>query len=264
MGEANRANTSLANRVAIVTGGDSGIGHAISIALAAAGAAVTVNYRRNQAAAAATVEAITRAGGQAQTVQADVSRVADIQHLVEATVQAFGRLDVMVNNAGMETRTALLETTEQQFDQVIGVDLKSAFFGTQAAARQMIAQGGGGGRIITISSVHEEWPMPGNIAYCCAKGGVRMLTRTAGVELAPHGILVVNVGPGAVNTPIDAATMADPEQRARLEGAIPLGRVAEPAEIAQLVAWLASDQASYATATTFFVDGGIMQGSVGL
>jgi glucose 1-dehydrogenase len=253
----------LANRVAIVTGGDSGIGHAISVALAAAGAAVTVNYRRNQTAAEATVQEITRAGGKAQTVQADVSSVADIQHLVDQTVQAFGRLDVMVNNAGMETRTSLLETTEQQFDMVIDVDLKSAFFGTQAAARQMIAQGGGG-RIINISSVHEDWPMPGNIAYCCAKGGVRMLTRTAGVELAPHGILVVNVGPGAVNTPIDAATMADPKARARLEGAIPLGRVAEPAEIAQLVAWLASDQASYATATTFFVDGGIMQGSVGL
>ena len=106
--------------------------------------------------------------------------------------------------------------------------------------------------------------MPGNIAYCCAKGGIRMLTRTAGVELAPHHILVVNVGPGAVNTPIDAATLADPTQAARLDAAIPLGRVAEPSEIANLVVWLASDQASYATATTFFVDGGIMQGSVGL
>lgn len=106
--------------------------------------------------------------------------------------------------------------------------------------------------------------MPGNIAYCCAKGGVRMLTRTAGVELAPHRILVVNVGPGAVNTPIDAATLADPEQKARLDAAIPLGRVAKPEEIANMVVWLASDQSSYATAVTYFVDGGIMQGSVGL
>jgi glucose 1-dehydrogenase len=127
----------------------------------------------------------------------------------------------------------------------------------------MIRQGGGG-HIINISSVHEEWPMPGNIAYCCAKGGVRMLTRTAGVELGPHGITVVNVGPGAVNTPIDAATLADPEQKARLDAAIPVGRVAEPAEIADLVVWLASSKASYGTATTYFVDGGIMQGSVGL
>jgi glucose 1-dehydrogenase len=127
----------------------------------------------------------------------------------------------------------------------------------------MIKQGGGG-HIINISSVHEDWPMPGNVAYCCAKGGVRMLTRTAGVELAPHGIRVVNVGPGAVNTPIDAATLADPQQKARLDAAIPLGRVAEPVEIANMVVWLSSDQASYGTATTYFVDGGIMQGSVGL
>ncbi len=253
----------LENKVAIVTGGDSGIGHAICYALAEAGAAVTINYHRNQAAAEATLQHIRQVGGKAQIVQGDVSNVADIQALVDKTVQAFGRLDVMVNNAGMETRTTLLETTERQFDLVIGVDLKSAFFGAQCAARQMIRQGGGG-HIINISSVHEEWPMPGNIAYCCAKGGVRMLTRTAGVELGPHGITVVNVGPGAVDTPIDAATLADPAQKARLDAAIPIGRVAKPAEIADLVVWLASSQASYATATTYFVDGGIMQGSVGL
>ncbi|MGH2502267.1 MAG: SDR family NAD(P)-dependent oxidoreductase [Ktedonobacterales bacterium] len=253
----------LESRVAIVTGGDSGIGHAICLGLAQAGAAVTINYHRNQAAAEETMQQITRAGGKAQIVHGDVSNLSDIQSLVHKTVQAFGRLDVMVNNAGMESRTTLLDTTERQFDLVMGVDLKSAFFGTQYAARQMIKQGGGG-HIINISSVHEDWPMPGNVAYCCAKGGVRMLTRTAGVELAPHGIRVVNVGPGAVNTPIDAATLADPEQKARLDAAIPLGRVAEPAEIANMVVWLSSDQASYGTATTYFVDGGIMQGSVGL
>jgi glucose 1-dehydrogenase len=253
----------LTHKVAIVTGGDSGIGHAICVGLAQAGAAVTINYHRNQAAAEATLQQIQQAGGKGQVVQGDVSSLGDIQKLVDQTVQAYGRLDVMVNNAGMETRTSLLDTSERQFDLVIGVDLKSAFFGTQLAARQMIKQGGGG-HIINISSVHEEWPMPGNIAYCCAKGGVRMLTRTAGVELGPHGITVVNVGPGAVDTPIDAATLADPAQKARLDAAIPRGRVAEPAEIANLVVWLASDQASYGTATTYFVDGGIMQGSVGL
>lgn len=253
----------LANKVAIVTGGDSGIGHAICVGLAQAGAAVTINYHRNQAAAETTLQQIQQTGGRGQVIQGDVSSLGDIQRLVDQTVQAYGRLDVMVNNAGMETRTSLLDTTERQFDLVIGVDLKSAFFGTQLAARQMIKQGGGG-HIINISSVHEEWPMPGNIAYCCAKGGVRMLTRTAGVELGPHGITVVNVGPGAVDTPIDAATLADPAQKARLDAAIPRGRVAEPVEIANLVVWLASDQASYGTATTYFVDGGIMQGSVGL
>lgn len=253
----------LANKVAIVTGGDSGIGHAICLGLAQAGAAVTINYHRNQAAAEETLQQIQQAGGKGLVVQGDVSNLEDIQTLVDKTVQAFGRLDVMVNNAGMETRTSLLETTERQFDLVIGVDLKSAFFGTQCAARQMIKQGGGG-HVINISSVHEDWPMPGNIAYCCAKGGVRMLTRTAGVELGPHGITVVNVGPGAVDTPIDAATLADPVQKAKLDAAIPRGRVAEPDEIANLVVWLASDQASYGTATTYFIDGGIMQGSVGL
>jgi glucose 1-dehydrogenase len=253
----------LANKVAIVTGGDSGIGHAISVGLASEGAAVTINFHRDQAAAEETLRHIQQAGGKGQVIQADVSSPADIQKLVDQTVQAFGRLDVMVNNAGMETRTSLLDTTERQFDLVIGVDLKSAFFGTQLAARQMIKQGGGG-HIINISSVHEDWPMPGNIAYCCAKGGVRMLTRTAGVELGPQGITVVNVGPGAVDTPIDAKTLADPAQKAKLDAAIPIGHVAEPAEIANLVAWLASDQARYGTATTYFIDGGIMQGSVGL
>jgi glucose 1-dehydrogenase len=253
----------LDNKVAIVTGGDSGIGHAICLGLAQNGAAVTINYHRNQAAAEETLRQIQQANGKAQVVQGDVSNINDIQTLVDKTVQAYGRLDAMVNNAGMETRTSLLDTTERQFDLVIGVDLKSAFFGAQIAARQMIKQGGGG-HIINISSVHEDWPMPGNIAYCCAKGGVRMLTRTAAVELGQHGITIVNVGPGAVNTPIDVATLADPAQKAKLDAAIPLGRVAEPAEIAHLVAWLASDQASYGTATTYFVDGGIMQGSVGL
>ena len=253
----------LDNRVAIVTGGDSGIGHAICLSLAKSGAAVTINYHRNQSAAEATLAAIKQAGGNAQMVQGDVSSLADIQNLIDQTVKAFGRLDVMVNNAGMETRTSLLETTEHQFDLVMGVDLKSAFFGTQLAAKQMIKQGGGG-RIINISSVHEDWPMPGNIAYCCAKSGVRMLTRTAGIELGPHDITVVNVGPGAVNTPIDAATLANPQEKARLDAAIPLGRVAQPAEIASLVAWLASVEASYGTATTYFIDGGLMHSSVGL
>ncbi len=254
---------SLDNKVAIVTGSDSGIGRAIAIELARQGAAVTIDYHKNAAAAEATKKEIVDAGGRAQVIQADVSSVADIQQLVDETVAAFGRLDILVNNAGMETRTSTLETTEHEFDLVIAIDLKSAFFGVQLAARQMIKQGGGG-RIINISSIHEDWPMPGNSPYCLAKGGVRMLTRTAGVELAAHGITVVGVAPGAVHTPIDAATLADPAQKAKLEGAIPLGRVAEPAEIASLVAFLASDQASYGTATTYVVDGGMMQASVGL
>src|SRR5262245_15945071 len=250
-------------RVAIVTGGDSGIGHAISLELGAQGANVIVNYHKDVASANATVDAINASGGKAQAVQGDVSSVADIQNLVDSAVNAFGHLDVMVNNAGMETRTSTLDTTEKQFDMVIGVDLKSAFFGVQLAAKQMIKQGGGG-RIINISSIHEDWPMPGNSPYCAAKGGVRMLTRTAGVELAPHGITVVGVAPGAVWTPIDAVTLSDPKEKARLEAAIPIGRVAQPEEIAAVVAFLASDSASYGTAATYTVDGGMMQASVGL
>jgi len=192
-----------------------------------------------------------------------VSNVNDLQRMIDHAVKTFGRLDVMVNNAGIETRTSVLETTEDQYDKVLSINLKSAFFGTQLAAKQMIAQGGGG-RIINISSVHEDWPMPGNAPYCLSKGGMRMLTRTAGVELGPHDIHVVGVGPGAVDTPINLSTVEDPEKLKTLNDAIPLGRVAKPEEIGDVVAFLADDEAGYITATTVFTDGGLMQTSPGL
>jgi len=253
----------LKGKVAIVTGSSSGIGEAIAIALAAAGAAITINYRSNRAAAEDTQEKIAAAGGRAFVVQADVSKLPDLQNLVDETVQTHGRLDIMVNNAGIETRTSTLETSEAEYDRVLNVNLKSAFFGTQFAARQMIAQGGGG-RIINISSIHEDWPMPGNSPYCLSKGGMRMLARNAGVELAEHNITVVNVAPGAITTPINEQTMADSGLRDKLEAVIPLARMGTSDEVANLVAWLASDAASYSTATTFVVDGGMMQFSPGL
>jgi glucose 1-dehydrogenase len=253
----------LENKVAIVTGGDSGIGRAISLELAKEGAAVAINYRRNEQAAHEVKQLIEQASGKALVVQGDVSSLADLQTLVDRTVETFGRVDIMVNNAGMETRTSVLDSTEKDFDSVIGVNLKGPFFGTQLAAKQMIKQGGGG-RIINISSVHEDWPMPGNSPYCCAKGGVRMLTRNAGVELAPHGITVVGVGPGAIDTPINKETLEDPAKSTALKKAIPAGRVGTPDEVAGLVVWLGSDKGAYVTATTYFIDGGIMQGSVGL
>lgn len=253
---------SLQNKVAIVTGGNSGIGQAIVLELARQGASIVIDYVAHPEATEALEQQIAKLGDQSIGVAADVSKLADLQKLVDAAVRRFGRLDIMVNNAGIETRTSVLDTTEAQYDRVMAINLKSAFFGTQIAAKQMIKQGGG--RIINITSVHEDWPMPGNTAYCVAKGGMRMLTRTAGLELAKHNILVVGVGPGAVATPINLSTMSDPSKLAQLDAAIPLGRMARPEEIASVVGFLVGDAASYLTATTIFADGGIMHSSVGL
>ncbi len=257
------ATRDLTGKFAIVTGGNSGIGKAIVLALAEAGANVVIDYVCNPDATQDLERQVVALGDKAVGVEADVSKVEDLQRLVDAAVGTFGRLDIMVNNAGVETRTSVLDTTVKQYEFVMDVNLKSAFFGTQLAAKQMIAQGGGG-RIINITSVHEDWPMPGNTPYCLSKGGMRMLTRTAGVELAPHNILVVGVGPGAVNTPINTATVNDPAALKKLDDAIPIGRLAEPAEIGSVVAFLAGPGASYLTATTIFADGGIMQSSPGL
>lgn len=253
----------LDGKVAIVTGGNSGIGKAVSLALAGQGAHLVIDYIADQQATEDLERQIAALGDEAIGIEADVSRIDDLQRLVDAAVKTFGRLDVMVNNAGIETRTSVLDTTEAQFEKVMNINLKSAFFGTQLAAKQMIAQGGGG-RIINMTSVHEDWPMPGNTSYCLSKGGMRMLTRTAGVELAPHNILVVGVGPGAVATPINISTMQDPVKMEKLDSAIPVGRMAKPEEIGSVVAFLAGDGASYITGTTIFADGGIMQGSPGL
>jgi glucose 1-dehydrogenase len=254
---------SLKNKVAIVTGGNSGIGRATVMELARQGARIVIDYVVHPEATDAVEQQIAKLGSQSVGVHADVSNVGDLQKLVDAAVGSFGRLDIMVNNAGVETRTSVLDTSEAQYEKVMSINLKSAFFGTQIAAKQMIKQGEGG-RIINITSVHEDWPMPGNTAYCLSKGGMRMLTRTAGVELARHKILVVGVGPGAVATPINLSTMNDPAQLAKLDAAIPLGRMARPEEIASVVGFLAGEGASYVTATTIFTDGGIMQSSVGL
>ena len=254
---------SLKGKVAIVTGGNSGIGKAIALELANQGASIVIDYIAHPEATEELEQQIIAMGEKTIGVQADVSKVSDLQRLIETAVARGGRVDIMVNNAGVETRTSVLDTTEAQYDKVLDINLKSAFFGTQLAAKQMIKQGGGG-RIINITSVHEDWPMPGNAAYCLSKGGMRMLTRTAGVELAPHNILVVGVGPGAIATPINLSTMTNPALLKNLDAAIPLGRMAKPEEIATVVAFLAGDGASYITATTIFADGGIMQSGPGL
>jgi glucose 1-dehydrogenase len=253
----------LEGRTVIVTGGNSGIGEAIVLAAAAQGANVVIDYVADPQETDRLIAGIQQRGGKAVGVRADVSRVDDLQKMVQTAVDTFGRLDVLVNNAGIESRASILETTEADYDRVLDVNLKSAFFGTQLAARRFIEQGGGG-LVINISSVHEDWPMPGNTAYCVSKGGTRMLTRTAGVELGVHGIRVVNVCPGAVATPINQSTLDDPDKLKRLQAAIPLGRLAQPDDIADAVVFLASGQNDYMTATSVFLDGGIMQGSVGL
>jgi glucose 1-dehydrogenase len=253
----------LQNKTVVVTGGNSGIGEAIVLAAAAEGANVVVDFVAHPDEAAALIAKVEAAGGHAVGVKADVSRPSDLQAMIGKAVDSYGRLDVLINNAGIETRSSLLDTTETDFDKVIAVNLKSAFFGTQIAANQFIRQGGGG-LVLNISSVHEDWPMPGNIAYCVSKGGVRMLTRTAGVELGHHDIRVVNIAPGAVATPINASTEDDPKKLKALESAIPLQRLAQPSDIAEVVVLLASGRARYMTATTVVIDGGIMQGSVGL
>jgi glucose 1-dehydrogenase len=253
---------SLNGATAIVTGGNSGIGKATVLALAEAGANVVIDYIADPAAEHELERKVVALGDRAVGVAADVSKLADLERLVGTAVQRFGRLDVMVNNAGIETRTGILDTTEAAFDKVMAVNLKSAFFGTQLAARQMVTQPGGG-VIINISSVHEDWPMPGNIAYGCSKGGMRMLTRTAAVELGPKGVRVVGIGPGAVATPINTVEMT-PESLARLNAYIPLGRMARPEEIASVVAFCAGPGASYMTGTTVFADAAIMLQSPGL
>jgi glucose 1-dehydrogenase len=253
----------LTGKSIVVTGGNSGIGEAIVLAAAAQGANVVIDYVAHPRETAALISSVEAAGGHGVGVQADVSKAADLLAMIQTAVDTYGRLDVLINNAGIETRTSLLDTTEADFDRVMAINLKSTFFGTQLAARQFIAQGGGG-LVVNISSVHEDWPMPGNIAYCVSKGGIRMLTRTAGVELGAQGIRVINVAPGAVKTPINASTESDPAKMTALDSAIPLGRMADPAEIADVVVFLASGKAGYMTATTVVVDGGIMQGSVGL
>jgi glucose 1-dehydrogenase len=253
----------LEGKTMVVTGGNSGIGAAIVTAAAGQGANVVIDYVSHAEETDELIARIEAAGGRAVGVRADVSKAADLHKMVETAVDTYGRLDALVNNAGIETRQSILDTSEADYERVMSINLKSAFFGTQFAARQFIAQGDGG-IVITISSVHEDWPMPGNVAYCVSKGGARMLTRTAGVELGPHGIRVVNVCPGAVATPINQSTMDDPVKLKQLQDSIPLGRLAAADDVADLVVFLASGQNDYMTATSVFIDGGIMQGSVGL
>jgi len=248
----------LKQKIAIVTGSATGIGQAIATAFAAEGASVVVDYVGQGSAADETLKKIGDLGGQAIAVDADVSDPAQVQNLVEQTVGRFGRLDILVNNAGIEFKHPFLEFPLDLWHKVIAVNLTGPWLCAQAAGKQMVKQGDGG-RIINISSVHEDLPMPTNAAYCAAKGGLRMLMRTVAVELAPHKITVNNIGPGAIYTPIDKDVEADPAMQKRLMAEIPLARWGRPEEVAELAVFLASDAAGYITGSTHFIDGGLLR-----
>ena len=256
---------SLKGKVAIVTGGNSGIGKAIALALAAEGANIVIDYVADEAGRPRSSSARSpRSATESIGVEADVSKVADLQRLVDAAVKAFGRLDIMVNNAGVETRTSILDTTEEQYEKVMEINLKSAFFGTQIAAKQMIAQGGGG-RIINITSVHEDWPMPGNTAVLPVegrdahadphrRGRARPARRHGGRRRAGRG--------RHADQHLDDGRPGEDEDARRRDPVGAHGRAR--ARSGGVVAFLASDGASYLTATTMFADGGIMHSSPGL
>src|SRR5437763_2148233 len=246
----------LDQKVAIVTGSDSGIGRAIAILLAQEGATVVVNYGHAKDKAEEVRQIIAKANGKALVIQADVSQYQQATGLIQQTVEHFNRLDIMVNNAGMEIHSPFLDVTEEHWDRVLNVDLKGAFFCAQAAAREMV-QRKTAGRIINISSVHEDIAMPKNAPYCCAKGGLRMMTRTICQELAPYNITVNNIAPGAIHTPIDADVEADPEKMNALLAELPLHRMGQPEEAANLALYLASDAAVYIPGSTYVIDGGL-------
>ncbi len=248
----------LQSKVAIVTGAATGIGNAIANAFAKEGASVVIDYVGHAELAHAAVQSIQKAGGKALAVAADVSNPEQVDALVQKTVATFGRLDILVNNAGIEFKHPFVEFPFELWQKVIAVDLTGPFLCAKAAANAMIRQSGGG-RIINISSVHEDLPMPTNAPYCAAKGGLRMLMRTIAVELAPHKITVNNIAPGAIYTPIDKDVESDPKIEAQLMAQIPLGRWGKPEEVAALAVFLASDAAAYCTGGTFFVDGGMIR-----
>jgi glucose 1-dehydrogenase len=250
----------LQDKVAIVTGSATGIGRAIATEMVREGACVVIDYVGASDKADDLVHALQTVGGKAVAVAADVAEEQQVDMLVEHAVKTFGQVDVLVNNAGIEHEYPFLDTPKAQWDKVIAVNLTGPFLCSQRVAKHMVSRGGGG-RIINMSSVHEDLAMPTNSPYCAAKGGLRMLMRTIAVELAPHGITINNIAPGAIDTPMDAPVKADREKMKALLSEIPLGRMGQPHEVAQLCVFLASDAAAYITGSTYFIDGGMMRKS---
>ena len=249
----------LKDKVALVTGASSGIGKAIATRFAQEGAHVVVNYRPggSKDAEAAQAEAASFSATSI-AVAADVSRREDVERMMQQVVEKFGRLDICVNNAGIEIKRPFLEVTDEEWHKVIAVNLYGCFVVSQAAARQMVKQGGGG-KLIFISSVHEDIPFPDFTAYCASKGGVRMMMRNLAMELAPHRINCNNIAPGAIATPINKAVLEDPQAKKNAESEIPWGRFGKPEEVASVALFLAGDESEYVTGSTYYVDGGLTQ-----
>jgi glucose 1-dehydrogenase len=248
----------LQGKTAIVTGAGTGIGQAIALAFAKEGASVVVDYVGDASVAEETLSKINAMGGKSLGVAADVSNPDQVNGLIQQTLAAFGKLDIFVNNAGIEKKFAFVDYPLEEWQKIVAVNLTGAFLCSQAAARQMIAQGSGG-RIINISSIHEDLAFPLNAPYSATKGGIRMLMRTIAVELAPHQITVNNIGPGAIFTPIDKDVEIDAKLNDQILAEIPLGRWGKPEEVAQLAIYLASDDAAYITGSTHFIDGGMLR-----
>jgi len=248
----------LKEKVAIVTGANSGIGRGIADRFAAEGAHVAVNYFPGPE-RAQPVEAQAAAYSVASmAVAADVSKRADVERMIADVVARFGRVDIVVNNAGIEVKKPFLDATDDEWNKVIGVNLFGAYLVSQIACRQMVKQGGGG-KLLFISSVHEDIPFPGYTSYCASKGGVRMMMRNLAMELAPHKINVNNIAPGAIATPINQSVLDNPTEREHAIEEIPWGRFGQPAEVASVALFLASSESDYVTGSTYYVDGGLTQ-----
>jgi glucose 1-dehydrogenase len=246
----------LNGKVAIVTGAASGLGKAIAIRFGEERMKVVVNYLSKEDEAEKVVAAIKRAGGESIAVQADVSKEDQVEHLIATAHKHFGTLDVMMNNAGIQKEIPSHKMTLDDWNQVISVNLSGTFLGSTKAINYMIEHQIKGS-IINMSSVHEVVPWPHFVHYASSKGGMKMLTQTLALEYAPYGIRVNNIGPGAINTPINEEKFSDPKTKKDVLSMIPMKEIGEPAQIASIAAFLASDEASYVTGITLFADGGM-------
>jgi glucose 1-dehydrogenase len=248
----------LQGKVAIVTGAGSGIGQGIAKRLGADGAKVIIDYVGSEKGADDTLKYIEAHGSQGHVLRADVTKMEDVRKLVDTAWDRFGSADILVNNAGMEKRSDFWDTPEEEYDRVMAVNLKGPFFLAQAFVRRL-RDTKKPGRIINISSVHEDMAFPGFTTYCCSKGGLRMMMHNLTVELGPLGITINNIAPGAIITPINKNLLADKAKVDALLANIPLGRLGSVEDVASVVAFLASDEASYVSGATWFVDGGLFR-----